>query len=99
VYDDLNRLINVNFVSHPVENVTYTYDTGAFGIGRLHSIMDSTGTSTYIYNSLGQITEESRQMNGTPYTTGYDYDDDFNLKTIAYPGGLELTYTGITPAG
>jgi YD repeat-containing protein len=91
-YDRLNRL-SLKEYSDPLENISYGYDAGTNGTGRLTSIDDSTGSTSYTYNSFGQVIQETRLMNGTTYTTGYSYDNDFNLQSITYPGGLVVTYT------
>ena len=91
-YDALNRLTGISFAD-PSENMTYGYDAGIYGKGRLTSMTDPAGSTGYVYNNLGQLTQESRIMNGVTYTTEYSYDNDFNLESVTYPSGLVVTYT------
>ena len=48
---------------------------------------------------MGQLTQESRVMNGVTYTTAYSYDNDFDLESVTYPSGLTVTYTRDTTGG
>lgn len=38
VYDDADRLLSVTYPDSPVDNITYEYDQGDFGIGELTTI-------------------------------------------------------------
>ena len=75
-YDELNR---VTLIDYPgtTEDVTYVYDTAAgcgYGIGRLCTVTDESGTTAYTYDPFGNITTETRTQGGIPYTTTYTYD-------------------------
>ena len=59
--------------------VAYTYDPA----GHRLSMTDGTGTTTWTYNTFGEVTA---QKQGSGATTGYGYDDNGNLASITYPG-------------
>ena len=92
-YDALNRPLTVSFASNASENVSYTYDQGAQGIGRLTQIADEAGQANYRYNALGQMTGKTVQIDGVSYITGYSYDRAGNMTQIAYPSGRLLNLT------
>jgi RHS repeat-associated protein len=56
--------------------------------GRRVSLTDGTGTSTYVYDSLGRLTSQS---NGAGATSSYTYDAAGNLTKITYPNGKAVT--------
>ncbi|GBC62552.1 RHS repeat protein [Desulfonema ishimotonii] len=91
-YDALNRLTNVIFPDTS-ENITYGYDAGAYGKGKLTSVADPSGTLTYAYNALGMVTQETRVTGGQTYVTTYSYDSTTGeMSGMTYPGGLALMY-------
>ena len=95
-YDALNRLTQIQYAnaSQVIESqVTYSYDQGTNGLGRLTGITDSTGSIAYGYDALGHVTSEARSISGFVYTTAYAYNDAGQLSGVAYPTGLVLTYT------
>ena len=69
-YDEINRPTSITF-SDGTPGITYTYDTGAYGIGRLASVGNSVATSAYTYSNLGQVTREDKTINGVPFYTTY----------------------------
>ena len=90
-YDALNRLTRVSY-SDSQYNVTYTYDQGVNGIGRLSAIHDSSGRTAYTYDPRGNIIGEQRTFMNRVYTTRYDYDLADQLVNITSPNGLRITY-------
>ena len=71
--------------------VTFTYDQGANGIGRLTSVSTGTVQRHYTYDVEGRVVTEGLTVNGTPYTTGYAYDPLDRLRTTTYPSGESVT--------
>jgi RHS repeat-associated protein len=94
-FDNLNRLTSIAYnvgttgvTTTP--GVTLTYDQGgasANAMGRLTSMTDGVGSETYSYNNLGQTTQLQKVINGTTYTTGYQYNLAGELSQITYPSG------------
>src|SRR6266404_1124857 len=73
----------------PTSNVTFGYDAA----GNRISMTDGLGSASYIYNSLSQMTFETRTFtNVGTYTLGYDYNLAGELKTFTSPFNETLTY-------
>jgi len=73
--------------------VSYVYDAGANGKGRLTSLTDQAGSATYSYDVLGRLSSEQRTIAGTSKTVSYDYNLDGSVKVLHYPSGAAVTYT------
>ncbi len=91
-YDALNRLLTETFPADVSENLTYGYDEGVNGIGRLTSIVDATGTTTYSYDDRGNVTGVTANVFGQLYVTNYTYDLIDAVTSITYPSGRVVTY-------
>jgi RHS repeat-associated protein len=99
VYDTLNRLTSASYnvsgatgvPSTPTVNLTYGNDSscnsahGAGCIGQLITMTDGVGSENYIYNSLEQLTQLQKVINGSTYTTSYAYNLASELTQITYP--------------
>jgi len=74
-------------------NVCFTYGTSvsSYNDGLPLSITDSTGSETYTYNSLEQVTQLQKTIGTTVYTIGYTYDYAGELTQITYPSGRIVT--------
>lgn len=97
-YDALNRLTDVTYPDSS-ENIHYGYDSrldANFGVGKLTSITDSSGTTSYYYFGNGLVSEETRALNTgtgtTTYTFGYQYNLADKLTHITYPSGMVVEY-------
>jgi YD repeat-containing protein len=94
-YDALNRITAKTFPAASSENVAYTYDdttSGHFGIGRLDTITDESGSTAFIYDSRGNVVQETRTIAGTAYVTQYVYDPADRLTQMVYPSGRIISY-------
>lgn len=91
-YDLLNRLTAIQFPD-PTQNITYTYDNCSNGKGRICSMVDPSGTTSYEYNTKGQIVNETKIIDNVTYITEYGYDGNGNQTSVTYPGGRVVTYT------
>lgn len=95
-YDALNRLTKVHYPANSSEDVTYTYDqtaNGSDGIGRLTTVTDSTGSTQYTYDALGDITSVTSTIENQAATTQYRYDLAGRLTGMTYPSGRIVSYT------
>jgi RHS repeat-associated protein len=92
-WDFLDRLATTTYPGNPAENVTYTYDQGPNGIGRLTGVSDAAGSLTRTYNLRGLVTRETRTSGAAMLSTGYTYDLANRLVTITYPSGLVVAYS------
>ncbi|WP_444994538.1 RHS repeat-associated core domain-containing protein [Aliikangiella sp. IMCC44359] len=93
-YDALNRVLTRSY-AETAENVVYTYDdtaNGNKGIGHLTHVTEQSGSTRYVYNGFGQVTEETRIIKGKTYTTAYHYDANGVLNNITYPSGRSIQY-------
>jgi RHS repeat-associated protein len=90
-YDALNRLTRIGFPTDTA--IVYAYDSCVNGKGRLCSMTDASGTTSYEYWPKRQIKKETKTIDNIQYITQYTYDQNGNLKTITYPSGRVITYT------
>lgn len=91
-YDALNRVSTISYPDTSL-NVTYTYDQGTHGKGRLTAMTDASGSSSYTYDARGNLVSEARTLQSNTYTTSYQYDSANNLIQMTYPTGLVVDYT------
>ena len=91
-YDAINRLTGVSYPDSS-EDVTYTYDQDTFGVGRLSSITDSSGSTSFGYDAQGNITELTQTIDGQRYTQSYTYNGANRLTGMTYPSGRSVTYS------
>jgi len=90
-YDEVNRLKKIDFPTDT--DIIYTYDTPCLnGKGRLCSMSDASGTTSYECTAKGQVKKETKVINTVTSVTEYSYDQNGNVKTITYPGGRLITY-------
>ena len=94
--DLTGRVLTKTFPADSAENVTYTYDStagGNLGIGRLTSVADQSGSTSFVYDPLGRIITDRRVIGSNSYSTAYTYDASGNILTETYPSGRIVTYT------
>jgi RHS repeat-associated protein len=97
-YDALGRALTATS-SRPgaaTEVVSWTYDTGTFATGRISSMTDPAGDTTYAYERRGLLREETRTFPDATfaYTTAFQNDRDGNRTSIVYPSTqLTVAYT------
>ncbi len=91
-YDALNRLTGVSYPDSSLD-VSFTYDTGAYGKGRLTQMADAVGTVDYSYDARGKLTSETRTIGVDQYVTSYAYNGADRLTQITYPSGMLIGYS------
>jgi RHS repeat-associated protein len=96
-YDAVNRLTSISYPTTKTNNlnITYAYDqatAGCYNIGRLTTMTDSSGTTTYCYDRRGNVMGKTQVTNGITLVTGYTYTLADRLLTITYPSGHVITY-------
>ncbi|MGD9170253.1 MAG: RHS repeat-associated core domain-containing protein [Candidatus Thiodiazotropha sp.] len=92
-YDELNRLTQVSYPDSSLD-VIYTYDQGAYGIGRLSGISDANGTTSYTYNAYGDLLSQTCTSSDDIVTTfSYAYDSHGRLASLTYPSGNSVHYS------
>ena len=93
-YDAMNRLTRIDYVDDTLD-VTFVYDEnvpGQHGVGRLTTMTDGSGTTTYQYDVRGNTREVTTTRGGHTHTTGYTYNGADLLETLTYPSGRVVTF-------
>ena len=82
-------LRGIDYSDGTTPNVTEGYDAD----GNRTSMTDGTGTSSFTYDTLGNLTSET---NGAGATISYAYDPAGNITSITYPNGqtVDRAYDG-----
>jgi RHS repeat-associated protein len=88
-YDANERLTQAAYGD---ETISYTYDAGTNGKGRLTGAADSSHSMTWAYDALGRVHSKSQIVAGKTLTLGYAYTNG-DLTTVTTPSGQTLTYT------
>ena len=94
-YDALNRITSTTYASDANLNQTFTYDAVSgcgVSIGRLCSVTDAGGTTDYIYDVLGRLTDVTETRGTLSFTTSYGYDASGTLTGITLPSGRIIAY-------
>jgi len=95
-HDASNRILtSVSARSGTTETVSWRYDgtgTDTYGIGRVATMDDPSGITSYAYDRRGLVRQENRTIRGSTYVQGYGYDADGNRTSIGYPSGRVVTY-------
>lgn len=94
LYNARHQVTNLNY-SVPAgvaatSNVSFAYDAA----GNRTSMTDGMGTSTYAYNTISQMTSETRTLTGLggSYTLTYGYNLRGQLNSITNPWGAQVGY-------
>jgi RHS repeat-associated protein len=95
-YDLLNRLTGKTFngdgACDSTSSITYTYDSGSYGIGRRTGMSDGTGSTAWTYDNRGRTTSETKIIDSNTYTTSWSYNSADLPLTQTLPDGEVLTY-------
>jgi RHS repeat-associated protein len=115
-YDAVGRTTAVRFAD-PEADVQYVYDQPSgqcpvgerAGVGRLSSMIDSSGRTDYCYSALGDLVRRVQIVEGQPLVLRYTYAPSGRLSSMTYPDGSLVDYgydalgqissVGVTPAG
>lgn len=89
-YDALNRPVQVAYSD---QTLTYSYDQGPNGIGRLSNITDGSGSTAWSYDAHGRVLSRQQTMGSVVTTVGYSYDAAGRLENMTYPSGNVVTYS------
>ncbi|MBU1131529.1 hypothetical protein KJ840_05355, partial [Patescibacteria group bacterium] len=96
-YDELNRILTEDSDTTPgITDVSYVYDQGNYGIGRLSSAAKNTGpavSTEYTYDIWGRVTAETKNIKYRTFTTGYTYNLSSQPLTITYPDDFVVRYS------
>jgi RHS repeat-associated protein len=87
-YDALDRLLSI---AYPDQSVSFTYDSGTNGTGRLTGALDANHSVAWSYDSHGRVTSATQVVGGVTRSVGYGYQNG-NLTSIATPSGQTVSY-------
>jgi RHS repeat-associated protein len=88
--DPLNRLTSKTYNPSTTPSVSYTYDQGgatAHALGMTTQMTDGTGSATYTYNAVGDLTQIQKVIGSATYTTSYTYNSGGQVTQTTYPSG------------
>lgn len=93
-YDILGRITKRSLESGGNETTNYEYNdiNEDDGFGKLQSTDLNGIVYTYDYDYLGRTASETQSFQGNNYRSVFTYDENGNIDTYTYPGGLELGY-------
>ncbi len=91
-YDVLHRPTNIDYPGSS-EDVAIVYDSCTNGIGKICTISDITGSTTYTYDDFARISSKNYTNGLFSRTVSYSYDSFSRLSKITYPSGMEINYT------
>jgi len=80
-YDAADQLSSIHYSTGNPQDMTLSYNQD----GQRNSMIDGSGTTTYSYDSLGRLTD---QTNGALQHVSYGYDLADQLTSIGYPDAL-----------
>jgi len=95
--DILGRVTQKVPVGRPTsETITYTYDTpgisGSYGVGRLSSVADGTGSTSFAYDHRGNLVTKRQAIGTGTADLAYSYDLGDRVTQVAYPSGRIVQY-------
>jgi YD repeat-containing protein len=73
-------------------SITYTYDQGTYGKGRLTSVQDAATTTNSTYEAHGRVTQKTQIVGAVSHTVGYHYDAHGRLDQQTYPSGMIVVF-------
>lgn len=88
-YDALGRALTI---AAGTESQVFTYDSCANGKGRLCTISDASGSTSYAYKINGLMETQTSVIAGAAYSLAWDHDAKDRVTTLTYPGGTQAKY-------
>ena len=93
-YDTLNRVTSVAYKKGTTtdQTITYSYDAGTNGKGKLTGAADSTHSMSWVYDPQGRVTTKGQTVGSVGKSVGYGYTNG-NLTTETTPSGQTVTFS------
>jgi RHS repeat-associated protein len=93
-YDALNRIVSTDYALGGVtdQSLSYTYDAGSNGVGRLTGAGDIKHVVAWSYDFLGRVTGNAQTVAGVTLSIGYGYTNG-NLTAMTMPSGQTITFS------
>jgi len=82
-YDALNRISSIQYGNN--QSISFVYDQGSNGMGRLTQMNDSGGSTRWAYDNYGRISRKTFTTGTLSLVTRFSYNTDGRLNTIVYP--------------
>lgn len=91
--DALNRVTSAAFKIGTTtdQTISFGYDAGASGIGRLTSASDANHSMSWSYDPQGRVTSKGQAVGTVTKTVGYGYTNG-NLTSMTTPSGQSVLY-------
>lgn len=92
-YDALNRVATTSFAVGATtdQTLTYTYDAGTHGKGRLTGVSDSSHSLSWTYDDHGRVLTAGQTVGSVSKTTSYAYANG-QRQSMTTPSGQLITY-------
>ena len=93
-HDSLNRVRSVVYSLGGTtdQSLSFTYDSGTNGKGRLTGASDANHSMAWTYDGLGRIVTKSQTVAGITFHVNYAYANG-NLATVTTPSGKSIAYS------
>jgi RHS repeat-associated protein len=93
-YDALNRVATTAFSSGSTtdQTLTYTYDAGTHGKGRLTGVSDADHSLSWAYDDQGRVLTAGQVVGSVSKTTSYSYANGLR-QSMTTPSGQVITYS------
>ena len=88
-YDALNRLTQQAYAD---QTISFTYDSGTNGKGRLTGASDANHSMAWTYDTHGRVTGKAQKVGTVTKSVGYAYTNA-DLTSLVTPSGQTITYT------
>ena len=92
-YDVLNRVKTIAYKIGTTtdQTITFTYDSGTNGIGRLTGASDANHSMSWTYDALGRVTGKGQVVGTVTRSVGYGYTNG-DLTSLVTPSGQTVVY-------
>jgi RHS repeat-associated protein len=92
-YDAVNRVTRITYKSNKIdETITFSYDQGVNGKGRLTEMTDLSGSTTWSYDALGHVTRKQQIVGNQLFDLEMQYDTAGRLIRTYYPSTRVVDY-------
>ena len=92
-YDALNRPLTAKNGATTLASYTYDQASQPQGIGRLTSMSDPSGSTTFSYDVNGRLIAMTKVISGQSFTLKQSYDQAGRIASLTYPDGEVVPYT------
>ncbi|PIT90164.1 MAG: hypothetical protein COU22_03725, partial [Candidatus Komeilibacteria bacterium CG10_big_fil_rev_8_21_14_0_10_41_13] len=92
-YDGLNRILTEDFTGEVGTEISYQYDSGTYGLGRLYKAISQGSETRYGYDKWGRVIKETKIIDNNWYVTEWDYNEASLPFRITYPDNFKVYYT------